>query len=253
MPLVLRVAAALLSGVLLGVGAEVAVIAPSSVAVVPATPSPSPIVIGDASPSPAASGDLSPSPAPGASAAPSPTAKPGGGSSATPLRLGVYDAKGPTRVRVAAYGIDLPVVPTPGLAAGESYRYPYCDVAEYETVTGRPGSAANTDPTFVFAHARAGMFGALIVAARANPAGLIGKEVLLWTGDGLRRRYRIARVLPASTGMEPITSMPSSWLVLQTSETDSSTGTKLVIGAEPVGEPVSDPGSARPTPDPRRC
>src|SRR5436190_20972622 len=65
-----------------------------------------------------------------------------------------------TRVRIAALKIDLPVVAPP---PGDSY--PLCNVAMYLSGLGQPGQGR---ATFLYAHARTGLFRPLLVASLVN-------------------------------------------------------------------------------------
>jgi hypothetical protein len=153
----------------------------------------------------------------------------------------------PTRVVIRDLRIDLPVVRP---ARGEDY--PLCDVAEFLPAYGLPGLPG---VTYIYAHARAGMFLPLLEASRmADEAVLLGVGVDVYTADGYRRRYAIREVHRRVRTFDVVNDLRGDGLVLQTSETDHHTGTKLMVVARPVGdaELVSET-KARPQARPRAC
>lgn len=149
-----------------------------------------------------------------------------------------------TRVTVAGLGIDLPVVP-----GGSSV---LCDVAMYLTAARQPQEPG---VTFIYAHARAGMFLPLLAASRvSNGASLVGRTVYVYTSDNRRFRYRITQVRRGQTSIQRLFDVRSRQLWLQTSEGPSASSTKLVVVAAPVGDPVGvGAAEARPAPRPRAC
>jgi hypothetical protein len=106
----------------------------------------------------------------------------------------------------------------------------------------------------VYAHAQVGMFLPLLEASRSDAAALVGAVVDLYTADGFLRRYAIRAVHRLVRSFDVVNSIRGDALVLQTSETDHHTGTKLMVVARPIGGPervsVSD---ARPDARPRMC
>jgi hypothetical protein len=153
----------------------------------------------------------------------------------------------PTRVVVRDLRIDLPVIRAPRNEA-----YPLCDVAEFLPAYGLPGLPG---VTYIYAHAQAGMFLSLLEASRnVDGAELLGADVDVYTADAFRRRYAITEVHRHVRSFDVVNDLPGDGLVLQTSETDHHTGTKLMIVARPVGraEPVSVT-NARPEARPRVC
>jgi hypothetical protein len=153
----------------------------------------------------------------------------------------------PTRVVVRDLRIDLPVIRAPRDEA-----YPLCDVAEFLPAYGLPGLPG---VTYIYAHAQAGMFLSLLEASRnMDGAELLGTNVDVYTADAYRRRYAITEVHRHVRSFDVVNDLRGDGLVLQTSETDHQTGTKLMIVARPVGgaEPVSVT-KARPEARPRVC
>ena len=147
-------------------------------------PDQSPIAI-ELSPDPSASIDT---PSPSASDAPS--GSPGASAGPTP-------AAGPahaTRVVIPALDIDLPVVAGPN-------GYPYCNVAMYIDGLGKPlqdlGQPGRGIATYLFAHARDGMFGPIYEYAiqKHKPDKLLGMIVQVYTSDNKLYLYEVKKVL----------------------------------------------------------
>ncbi len=86
-----------------------------------------------------------------------------------------------TRVRVAALDIDLPVIQGPD-------GYPYCDVAMYLKELSQPGQDR---ATYLFAHAREGMFLPLLETPEREQRGMV---VEVWTSDDYRFLYEVVDV-----------------------------------------------------------
>lgn len=130
-----------------------------------------------------------------------------------------------TRVQIARYGIDLPIVFQP------TGTYPYCNVAMFSSALSQPGEAG---PTFIYAHARVGMFLPLLTASQVNASAMVGTIVRVWTSDNRVHTYRFTRVLRhqyAIPAFDP--RVETFWL--QTSEGPHGTKNKLFI----VGTRVS--------------
>ena len=90
-----------------------------------------------------------------------------------------------TRVRIPDYGINLAIVKGPN-------GYPYCDVAMYMRNLYQPGEPGIT---YIYAHARKGMFLPLLNASKHNNgAGMIGKLVYVYNTSSVRYTYRITKV-----------------------------------------------------------
>ena len=148
---------------------------------------------------------------------------------------------------VSALDIDLPVIRPP---SGEAF--PFCDVAEYLPAYGLPNLPG---VTFVYAHARAGMFLSLLTASRVEDgSGMLGVTVDLYASDAYRHRYAITEVHRHLRSLDVVNEIAGNALVLQTSETPSDTGTKLVVIARPIGQPTrTSTAAARPVARPRDC
>jgi hypothetical protein len=193
-------------------------------------PSPSPLI----SFAPSASPTLLPFPTPGASAAVS--ASPG-------------TARVATRVVVPDLGIDLPVVRPPN----DPNHFPYCNVAEYIPSLSQPGSPGTT---YLYAHARVGMFLPLLLQSRINKgSAMLGMLVLVYTTDDQLFLYEITRILRHQSELY---NQPQEGLVLQTSEGPRKglpgyTGLVLIVVAQPFSSGPADHAAANPTPQPVTC
>jgi hypothetical protein len=165
------------------------------------------------------------------------------GGSAPPASLAVVAAGAPpTRVVIAALGIDLPVVSAP---AGPD-AYPYCNVAMYLPQLHRPGEAG---ATYVFAHARVGMFLPLLDESRIRDgAGMVGMRVDVFTSDDRHFVYRISQVKRHVLTLEDAIEERDAALFLQTSEGPHGTPQKLQVVATPVSVGPASHAEAHPTP-----
>jgi hypothetical protein len=165
-------------------------------------------------------------------------------SSGTTTRCVVLTFVRATRVQVSGLGIDLPVI-----RGGSSVK---CNVAMYLTVTSQPPERG---VTFLYGHARTGMFLPLLSASKVNNgASLIGRKVYVYTSDSRRYQYRITSVRRHQTSIQRALELGSRQLWLQTSEGPYATTAKLIVVAAPVGDPVLVPRSvAMPTPRPLAC
>ncbi len=149
-----------------------------------------------------------------------------------------------TRIAIPGLGIDLPVVIQRGNA------FPYCNVAMYLSWMSQPGEPG---PTFIYAHARAGMFLPLLNASTvANGKSLIGKTVRVWTSGNLLHTYKITDVRRHQY-VFPSFNPASEQLWLQTSEGPYGTDNKLIVMAKPVSTVVSTASEAQPQPHPVKC
>jgi hypothetical protein len=190
---------------------------------------------------PPSTGAPSSSPSFGPSASAGPTTPPGNGVA--------------TRVVIPALQIDLPVVAAP---AG----YPYCNVAMYfvHQGLGQPGQGK---ATYLFAHARTGMFGPIydVVMNRHASKSLIGMIVQVYTSDNKLYLYEITKALlhqMGSTAMNAPLSATTEQLWLQTSESSGALGVGKSPETQLVAMPLSpatsaDPADAHPTGKPLVC
>ena len=149
-----------------------------------------------------------------------------------------------TRVRVPALGIDLPVMRQPG-------SYPACNVAMYLRDLKQPGQGG---PTYLYAHARTGMFLPLLTKSQVNNgAGMIGMTVEVYTGDNRKFVYRINEVRRHALDLRAVFARGSESLWLQTSEGPKGTVPKLQVGASLVSSGTASHAVAHPVPRPVAC
>ena len=186
-------------------------------------------------------------PAPSASARPTATAAPSPSALITlpPLASAPPASATPTaaadrvasRVRIAALDIDLPIVKGPS-------GYPYCDVAMWldHGGLGQPGQGK---ATYLFGHAREGMFLPLLRTSEKKQLGMV---VEVWTNDGWRYLYEIVDVRRAQTTLDDALNADSEELWLQTSE-----GPKGTVGKTQVIATPADLGESNPEPHIDRC
>ena len=151
-------------------------------------------------------------------------------------------------------GIDLAVVSGDLVVEGNDPDYPLCDVAQYLTTYRYPGRDGTS--TWIYAHAREGMFLPLLEAStRADGAELIGTRVSIWTDGDERLDYRITQVLPHATDRTSASGVAPTErrLILQTSEGPTGTVPKLQIVARYEATASATADESRPTPSPRAC
>jgi hypothetical protein len=149
-----------------------------------------------------------------------------------------------TRVSIPAYSIDLPVVPGPD-------GYPYCNVAMYLRILSQP-----TEPgvTFIYAHARTGMFLPLLNASKVNNgAAMIGRLVYVYTSSSMMDTYRIVRVRRHVTSVQNSIGVIGEHLWLQTSEGPNYSYPKLVIVADRIASTPVSYAASHPTPHIVHC
>jgi hypothetical protein len=159
----------------------------------------------------------------------------------------------PSRVVVAGLGIDLPVISGDEMLPGNPPDYPLCDVAQYLTTYRFPARPGTT--TWIYAHARDGMFLPLLEAAEAHHGGLIGQEVVVYSTTLQRHTYSITEVRQHATDRGAAADVPAGEgrLVLQTSEGPRGTVPKLQVVARLVATDTTTAGEALPAPSPRAC
>jgi hypothetical protein len=192
-----------------------------------------------------------PSPSVGAAAQPTPSPRitlPPLGSASTPsVSPSTPVDRVATRVRIAALKIDLPVIRGSG--------YPLCNVASYyaSPVLGQPGQGR---ATYLYAHARTGMFLPLLTASKvSNGKKMIGMVVEVWTSDDQRFLYVITQVLRHvpydDVFLKPFAAKGEE-LWLQTSE-GVGTQPKLQLVAELLSQEAAEHADANPVAKPLNC
>jgi hypothetical protein len=152
-----------------------------------------------------------------------------------------------TRVRVASLDIDLPVIKGPS-------GYPPCDVAMYLVDPAEPprlGQPGQGRATYIFAHARPGMFEPLL---KTKAPDLRGRVVEVWTSDDQLFLYEIVAVRRSQFDLDDALNATSEVMWLQTSEGPNSTFGKTQVIAKPLSSgPAEDPADAHPKAKPRAC
>ena len=159
-----------------------------------------------------------------------------------------------TRVVIEQLGIDLPVIPQPNAS------YPSCNVAMYFQAPGL-GQPGNGRSTYLYAHARTGMFGPLYERAILGRSGgaksLLGMLVLVYTSDDHVYEYSITRVYPHvkadSHFLDGPLAVTSETLWLQTSTGPNGRYPKLQVVAEPFYVDVATHADAHPKAHPVNC
>lgn len=178
-------------------------------------------------------------------ASPGPSLGPSGGPSATPSATFPADRVA-TRVVIAALGIDLPIVKP----ASDS-DYPLCDVAMYIQELGQPGSGR---ATYIYAHAREGMFLPILEASLVNNgAKMLGMLVEVYTSDNQLFLYEITEVRRHQLDLDDAVAATTEQLWLQTSEGPKGTRQKLQLVARLLSTGAADPVAAHPVAKPRVC
>ena len=149
-----------------------------------------------------------------------------------------------TRIRFPGLGIDLPVVRPPS-------GYPLCNVAMYLTVLSQPREGG---VTFLYAHARVGMFLPLLTRSKINNgASLLGRTILVWTSDNVLSTYQIVTVRRHVYNLDSAFTVTTEQLWIQTSEGPHGTPNKLIIKAKRISSQTSTYAAAHPTPHPVVC
>ncbi len=152
-----------------------------------------------------------------------------------------------TRVRIAALRIDLPVVTQP------DPRYPACNVAMYleDSSLGQPGQGK---ATYLYAHARAGMFLPILDASLVqNGKTMLGMVVEVWTSDDQHFLYEITEVRRHQVTLQDAIDAPGEELWLQTSEGPRGTPGKTQVVAMPLSQGAADQADAHPVAKPVDC
>jgi len=167
--------------------------------------------------------------------------------SGSPVPSGPPGAAVTTRVVIPALRIDLPVVAAPNA-------YPFCNVAMYVT-DPRLGQPGEGKATYIFAHARDGMFGPIynLVMQQHAPDKMLGMIVQVYTSDDKLYLYEITAVYPHQLNLNRPFSATTEQLWLQTSEGPHGTPGKTQVLALPLSVGEADPKDAHPTPHPVVC
>ena len=155
-----------------------------------------------------------------------------------------------TRVVVSALGIDLPVVKP----RGSSTTYPACDVAMFIQELGQPGAGR---ATYLYAHARDGMFGPIYERAiqkkSGGPKSMLGMLVQVYTNDDRLFEYEISEVRLHQLTLDAAVDARTEQMWLQTSEGPRGTAGKTQLLATPLDVRPADHAAAHPTARPVAC
>jgi hypothetical protein len=149
-----------------------------------------------------------------------------------------------TRIAFPGLKIDLPVVRGPS-------GYPYCNVAMYYPTLSQPREGG---VTFIYAHARVGMFLPLLERSKINNgASLIGATVQVWTSNDLLSTYKVVRVRRHVTSLDGAFTATTEQLWVETSEGPRGTHEKLILVARRTGSVPSSHAAAHPAAHPLVC
>jgi hypothetical protein len=155
-----------------------------------------------------------------------------------------------TRVVVEALHIDLPIVKP----RGGSSTYPQCNVALYIQELAQPGQGRST---YLYAHARDGMFGPIYERAiqkkSGGPKSMVGMIVQVYTSDDLLFEYEVTQVRLHQLTLDDAIHATSEQLWLQTSEGPHGTPGKTQLLAVPLITLPASHKAAHPTPHPETC
>jgi len=177
-------------------------------------------------------------------AEPSLTPRPTSGPTDTPAPTVPADRVA-TRVVVAALGIDMPVVRQPDPA------YPACDVAMYHEALGQPGQGR---ATYLYAHARAGMFLPILDASQVdNGTAMLGMIVEVYTSDDQLFLYEVTEVRRHQLDLDAAVAATTEQLWLQTSEGPKGTRPKTQVVARFLSTGAADHDAAHPVAKPVAC
>ena len=164
--------------------------------------------------------------------------------SGTSIRCAAFAFVKATRVAISSISINLPVVRGPS-------GYPYCRVAMYQPTLAQPREPGIT---FIYAHARTGMFLPLLTAwKRTAGRSLIGKTVKVWTSDSYVSYYRITSVRKTTNPMLGSTTLSRERLWLQTSTGPNYTYPKLIVEAVRYSTVKTTYAASHPKAYPVRC
>ena len=129
--------------------------------------------------------------------------------------------------------------------------FPWCNVAMYMPQLSQPGEAG---VSFIYAHARTGMFLPLLTASLVNNgARMLGMKVYVWTSDDRMYTYQIIRVRRHQYTIPDLWSISSQQVWLQTSEGPYGTYNKLMVVAQRIAVTTVSHAAANPKPRPIVC
>ena len=154
-----------------------------------------------------------------------------------------------TRIVIGRLDIDLPIV----FQSDYNPDYPLCNVAMYlaDDRLGQPGQGRST---YLYAHARTGMFLPLLLQSQKNNGErMLGMPVEVYTSDSWRYFYTITEVRRHTTSVTDALNTTTERLWMQTSEGPNGTIPKLQVVADFLSAAPTDFKSAHPKPHPVIC
>jgi hypothetical protein len=153
-----------------------------------------------------------------------------------------------TRIVIRRLGIDLPIM----LQTDNYGLYPLCDVALYAPALGQPGQGR---ATYIYAHAREGMFLPLLRRSERpdNGASMLGMTVEVYTSDNWLFVYTIKEVRRHTLDLLDAVNTHTERLWLQTSEGPHGHVPKLQVVADFLSADPTDPHAAHPDAHPKIC
>ena len=152
-----------------------------------------------------------------------------------------------TRIVVRRLDIDLPIM----LQTDNYGQFPLCDVALYIPSLGQPGEGR---ATYIYAHARVGMFLPLLTASmKKDGARMLGMTVEVYTSDNWLFLYTVTEVRRHTLSLNDAINTDFERLFMQTSEGPDGTIPKLQVVADYLSSEPTDPAAAHPKPHPRVC
>jgi hypothetical protein len=124
-------------------------------------------------------------------------------------------------------------------------------VAEYIRELGQPGQGR---ATYLYAHARTGMFLPILDASKVNNgAAMLGMLVQVFTSDDQLFLYEIVEVRRNQTSLGDAMAADTEQVWLQTSEGPRGTPGKTQVIADFLLSGPADPADAHPVPKPVLC
>jgi hypothetical protein len=164
--------------------------------------------------------------------------------SGTSNRCGKFTFPRATRVAISSLNVNLPVI-------RGSNAYPKCRVAMYAPSVAQPREPGYT---FIYAHARTGMFLPLLTKFRNyGAAGLIGRVVKVWTSDSYVSYYKIVSAQKTQDSFGGAYTLDNERLRLQTSTGPNYTYPKLIADAVRYKTVKTTYAASHPTPHPVSC
>jgi hypothetical protein len=153
-----------------------------------------------------------------------------------------------TRLVIRRLDIDLPIM----LQTDNYGLFPLCDVALYQPLFGQPGQGR---ATYLYAHARAGMFLPLLDRSRRpdNGQSMVGMLVEVYTSDDWRFIYTISEVRRHTRNLDDAAATTTERLWMQTSEGPMGTVPKLQVVADFVSAEKVSTKAAHPEAHPKIC